>query len=141
MSLLKSIIRLVLCLVLQGDNKWQPQKRRTIEPSKSEMAYKYVQFSKRITVYVLVFWGFYRLAQLVVVAIAPDTAESLIKLVSGVDTMAIFFGGFYTTNSISEKALAVHKDVQKYMYVGSTEASTTSETTEPESEIEDVENG
>ena len=116
-----------------------PQRKQMSIPSKSEMAYKYVQFSKRITVYVLVFWGFYRLAQLAVVVLAPDAAEYLLKLVSGIDTMAIFFGGFYTTNSISEKALAVHKEVQKYMYANTQETSRANERSSEEQE--EIENG
>lgn len=96
-----------------------PQKKKIAVPTKTELAYRYVQFSKWITIYVLAFWGIYRLAQLVVVVVAPNVDDTMVKLVSGIDTMAIFFGGFYTTNSITEKALVVHKDVQKYMYTSS----------------------
>ena len=96
-----------------------PQKKKIAVPTKTELAYRYVQFSKWITIYVLAFWGIYRLAQLVVVVVAPNVEDTMVKLVSGIDTMAIFFGGFYTTNSITEKALVVHKDVQKYMYTSS----------------------
>ena len=96
-----------------------PQKKKMAVPTKTELAYRYIQFSKWITIYVLAFWGIYRLAQLVVVVVAPNVEDTMVKLVSGIDTMAIFFGGFYTTNSITEKALVVHKDVQKYMYTSS----------------------
>ena len=111
--------------------KKTPQKHKPI-PTKPELAYKYVQFSKRITVYVLVFWSIYRLAQLYVVSVAPETTDSLVRLVTGIDTMAIFFGGFYTANSVSEKALAVHKEVQKFMYSNTKDDN--EETKEPKEE-------
>lgn len=87
-------------------------------PSKAELAVKYIQFSKKLTVYVMAFWGVYRLAQLAVVVVRPDIADTLVKFASGVDTVAIAFGLSYTANSITEKGFQMHKDVQKYMYLG-----------------------
>ena len=96
--------------------KRQPLKKKL--PSKAEVALRFIQFSKKITVYILAFWGVYRLAQLVVVILRPEIAEDLVKFSSGVDTVAISFGLAYSANSISEKAMQMHKDVQKYMYLG-----------------------
>lgn len=101
---------------MMATTKRQPVKRRI--PSKAEMAMKFIQFSKKITVYILAFWGVYRLAQLVVVIFRPEIADALVKFSSGVDTVAISFGLAYSANSISEKAMQMHKDVQKYMYLG-----------------------
>ena len=96
--------------------KRTPRKRRIL--SKAELAQGYIQFSKRITAYILLYWGLYRLAQLVVIVIRPEIAEALVKFSSGVDTVAIAFGAGYTCNSISEKAMTMHQNVQKYVYLG-----------------------
>lgn len=97
----------------------KPRRRIT----KTDMALGFIQFSKKITVYVLAYWGIYRLAQLVVVVIRPEIADALVKFSSGVDTVAIAFGTGYTINSVSEKAMNMHKDVQKYMYLGTKDES------------------
>lgn len=86
--------------------------------SKAELAQGFIQFSKKITAYILVYWGLYRLAQLIVVVVRPEIADALVKFSSGVDTVAIAFGLAYTTNSIGEKAMNMHQNVQKYMYLG-----------------------
>ena len=85
-------------------------------PTKTELARGFMQFSKKLTVFVMAYWGLYRLAQLVVVVIRPEIADALVKFSSGVDTVAIAFGTGYTVNSVSEKAMNMHRDVQKYMY-------------------------
>jgi hypothetical protein len=96
-------------------------RRKAAKPrlmSKAELAQGFIQFSKKITAYILAYWGIYRLAQLVVVVVRPEIADALVKFSSGVDTVAIAFGITYTTNSIGEKAMNMHRDVQKYMYLG-----------------------
>lgn len=98
--------------------KKQPTRRKVSLLSKSELAVKYIQFSKKLTIYVMAFWGVYRLAQLAVVILRPEIANELVKFSSGVDTVAIAFGLSYTANSISEKGFQMHKDIQKYMYLG-----------------------
>ncbi len=82
-------------------------------------AANFIQFSKKITVYVLVYWGIYRLVQLVVGIIRPEMADALVKLSAGIDGIAIAFGTGYTINSIGEKAMNMHTEVQKYLYSGS----------------------
>ena len=96
-------------------------RRKAVKPrlmSKAELAQGFIQFSKKITAYILAYWGIYRLAQLVVVVVRPEIADALVKFSSGVDTVAIAFGAGYTVNSVSEKAMAMHQNVQKYMYLG-----------------------
>lgn len=93
------------------------KKRKPVRrPTKVELANSFMQFSKKLTVFVMAYWGLYRLAQLVVVVVRPETADALVKFSSGVDTVAIAFGTGYTVNSVSEKAMNMYKDVQKYMY-------------------------
>ena len=99
--------------------KRQPAKKRLM--SKAELAQGFIQFSKKLTAYVMAYWGIYRLAQLVVIVVRPEIADALVKFSSGVDTVAIAFGTAYTANSISEKAMNMHRDVQKYMYLGNNE--------------------
>ena len=103
-------------------------------PTKKEIVVKYIQFSKRITAFVLIFWAVYRSAQLAVGVIEPSIADALVKLSSGIDTVAIAFGIAYTGNSVCEKFANVHKEVQKYMY--STTDSVESSVTKGESEDE-----
>lgn len=86
-------------------------------PTKKEIVVKYIQFSKRITAFVLIFWAVYRSAQLAVGVIEPSIADALVKLSSGIDTVAIAFGITYTGNSIAEKVMNAHKEIQKMMYV------------------------
>lgn len=91
----------------------------TKRPTKTDLTIGFIQFSKKITAYILIYWGLYRLAQLIVVVLRPEIADHLVKFSSGVDTVAIAFGTGYTVNSVSEKAMNMHKDVQRYMYLGS----------------------
>ena len=97
----------------QPRQKIEPKKKL---PSKAEMAVKYIQFSKRLTAFVLIFWAIYRGAQLVVGVIEPSIASALVRLSSGIDTVAIAFGITYTSNSIAEKVTTAHKEIQKMMY-------------------------
>lgn len=89
---------------------------RKRKQTKAELSIKFIQFSKKLTIYVMAYWGQYRLAQLVVVVLRPEIADALVKFSSGVDTVAIAFGSGYMVNSISEKAMNMHRDVQKYIY-------------------------
>lgn len=82
-------------------------------------AANFIQFSKKITVYILAYWGLYRLVQLVVGIIRPEMADALVKLSAGIDGIAIAFGTGYTINSIGEKAMNMHTEVQKYLYSSS----------------------
>lgn len=109
-------------------------------PTKKEIVVKYIQFSKRITAFVLIFWAIYRSAQLAVGVIEPSIADALVKLSSGIDTVAIAFGVAYSANSVCEKYLNVQKEIQKMMYVNVDDSSKdddsnkTSEESEEENE-------
>ena len=113
----------------QPRKKIEPKKKL---PSKAEMVVKYIQFSKRMTAFILIFWAVYRSAQLVVGVLEPSLASSLVRLSSGIDTVAIAFGLAYTGNSIFEKAFNAHKEVQKMMYANIDDNSSADDTSSEE---------
>ena len=123
-----------------GKRPKRPIRKRTVSkkplPSKAEMVIKYVQFSKRITAFVLIFWAVYRSAQLAVGVIEPSIADALVKLSSGIDTVAIAFGITYTGNSIAEKVMNAHKEIQKMMYVNVDDDSSKDDSSDKFSEEE-----
>ena len=120
----------------QPRKKIEPKKKL---PTKAEMVVKYIQFSKRMTAFILIFWAIYRSAQLVVGVIEPSIASSLVRLSSGIDTVAIAFGITYTSNSIAEKITNAHKEVQKMMYTNIDDVS--SSNSKDSDTDEDIENG
>lgn len=65
----------------------------------------YVQFSKRMAVFVMAFWAVYRIANLVILAINPGIGGFLKDLLTGVDDVAMVSIGFYTGNSVIEKGI------------------------------------
>lgn len=65
---------------------------------------KFIQYSKKMASRVTIFWMIYRLANFVVVLFRPEVGKYLVDLSTGVDTVMIINVGFYTGNSISEKA-------------------------------------
>lgn len=64
-----------------------------------------LQYSKKLSTAVTLFWIIYRLAELVAAVIEPSIAESLVHLVQGVDTVMMVNLGFYSGNSVAEKAI------------------------------------
>jgi len=72
-------------------------------PTKEESEYKYVQFSKRLITYVIIFWSIIRLVSVLVTIINPDAGVSMASIVRGVDDIAMINVFAYTGNSISEK--------------------------------------
>lgn len=64
-----------------------------------------LQYSKKLSTAVTLFWIIFRLAELVAAVIEPAIAEALVKLVSGVDTVMMVNLGFYSGNSVAEKAI------------------------------------
>ena len=77
------------------------KKKKRARPSKRAA----LQYSKKLSTAVTVFWIIYRLAELVAAVIEPSIAESLVKLVAGVDTVMMVNLGFYSGNSVAEKAI------------------------------------
>ena len=68
-------------------------------------AKKFIQYSKRMASAVTIFWMVYRIANFVVVLLRPESSAALVDLSTGIDTIMIVNVGFYTGNSISEKAI------------------------------------
>lgn len=65
----------------------------------------FVQYSKRMCTRVTLFWMLYRLVNFVVVLLRPEVAKYLVDLCTGIDTVMIINIGFYTGNSLGEKAV------------------------------------
>ena len=66
-------------------------------------AQNFIQFSKRLATYVMVFWGAYRLLSLVLVLFRPEVATALAALTAGIDDLAMVNVISYTANSATEK--------------------------------------
>lgn len=77
------------------------KKQRRARPSKRAP----LQYSKKLSTAVTCFWIIYRLAELVAAVIEPSIAEALVQLVAGVDTVMMVNLGFYSGNSVAEKAI------------------------------------
>lgn len=65
----------------------------------------YIQFSKKLVMFIAVCWQVFRLACLCQVYFRPETSESLIKFLTGSDDIMIASIGFYTGNSVFEKGV------------------------------------
>lgn len=64
-----------------------------------------LQYSKKLSAAVTIFWIVYRLAELVAAVLEPSIANALVQLVAGVDTVMMVNLGFYSGNSVAEKAI------------------------------------
>ena len=69
-----------------------------------------LQFSKRMSVTVTIFWIVFRLAEIFAAIWQPAIADALVKLVSGVDGVMMVNLGFYCGNSVAEKAILAWMD-------------------------------
>jgi len=69
-----------------------------------------LQFSKRMSVTVMVFWIIFRLAEVIAAVWQPTIADALVKLVAGVDSVMMVNLGFYCGNSVAEKAILAWMD-------------------------------
>lgn len=65
----------------------------------------YVQFSKRITMAVLVLWSVFRLITIALIAYRPETAEAFTTFQQGSDDVMMVAIGFYCGNSVAEKGI------------------------------------
>ena len=65
----------------------------------------FVQYSKKMCTRVTIFWMIYRIANFIVVLLRPEVAKYLVDLSTGIDTVMIFNAGFYSGNSLGEKAI------------------------------------
>ena len=69
-----------------------------------------LQFSKRMSVTVAIFWIVFRLVEILAAIWQPSIAEALVKLVNGVDGVMMVNLGFYCGNSVAEKAILAWMD-------------------------------
>ena len=69
-----------------------------------------LQFSKRMSVTVMVFWIVFRLVEVFAAMWQPAISEALVKLVAGVDGVMMVNLGFYCGNSVAEKAILAWMD-------------------------------
>ena len=69
-----------------------------------------LQFSKRMSITVTIFWIIFRLAEIFAAIWQPAIADALVKLVSGVDGVMMVNLGFYCGNSVAEKAILAWMD-------------------------------
>lgn len=65
----------------------------------------YVQYSKKMTTALLVFWAVIRLASVILVAVNPDCGTSMVNIIRGTDDIAMVVVCSYTANSIGEKGI------------------------------------
>ena len=69
-----------------------------------------LQFSKKMSICVTIFWIGFRLVEILAAIWQPAIAEALVKLVSGVDGVMMVNLGFYCGNSVAEKAILAWMD-------------------------------
>lgn len=69
-----------------------------------------LQFSKKMSVTVTIFWIVFRLVEILAAIWQPAIADALVKLVSGVDGVMMVNLGFYCGNSVAEKAILAWMD-------------------------------
>ena len=69
-----------------------------------------LQFSKKMSVTVTIFWIAFRLVEILAAIWQPTIADALVKLVSGVDGVMMVNLGFYCGNSVAEKAILAWMD-------------------------------
>lgn len=69
-----------------------------------------LQFSKKMSVTVTIFWIVFRLAEILAAIWQPAIADALVRLVSGVDGVMMVNLGFYCGNSVAEKAILAWMD-------------------------------
>ena len=65
----------------------------------------YQQFSKRLSKWLLIFWGAYRIFTLIAAILRPEITTGLTALTAGVDDAAMCVVISYTVNSATEKVV------------------------------------
>ena len=65
----------------------------------------FVQYSKKMTTALLIFWAVIRLASVILVAVNPDCGTSMVNIIRGTDDIAMVVVCSYTANSIGEKGI------------------------------------
>ena len=80
----------------------------------------FIQYSKKMCTRVTIFWMIYRILNFIVVLIHPNSANALVDLCAGVDTIMIVNMSTYTLNSGTEK-VAVAFTKRKSIYTDDSE--------------------
>lgn len=62
-----------------------------------------IQFSKKLVAAVMIFWCVVRLFSVIAAFLNPESAAGMVKIVEGVDQIAMINTLSYTGNSVSEK--------------------------------------
>lgn len=99
---------------------------------------KFMQYSKKMASRVTIFWMIYRIANFIVVLLQPEVSKALVDLTTGLDTVMIINVGFYTGNSISEKAV-IGFGKRKSLY--SSDNETPEKDEDEDEETEETNNG
>lgn len=86
--------------------------KRAVKSAAKKGAKTALQFSKKLSIFVSVFWALYRLCIAAAIVIQPETAEAMVTLVKGVDSVMMVNLGFYCGNSVSEKAILAWMDTK-----------------------------
>lgn len=71
-----------------------------------------LQFSKRMSITVTIFWIVFRLVEILAAFWRPSISNALVQLVGGVDTVMMVNLGFYCGNSVAEKAILAWMDTK-----------------------------
>lgn len=69
----------------------------------NSLAAKYIQYSKKLTTSVMVFWMTLRIVSVILVTINPDAGGTIVNLMHGADDIAMINVLAYTGNSVSQK--------------------------------------
>lgn len=65
----------------------------------------YIQYSKRLTTTITVFWCVFRFVCMVVLLVRPTLSEAVLGVLRGVDDVMMCNIGFYCGNSVAEKGI------------------------------------
>ena len=63
----------------------------------------FIQYSKKLTTAVMIFWALIRIVSVVAVMVEPSSGTTMASIVRGVDDIAMVNCLAYTGNSVSEK--------------------------------------
>lgn len=64
---------------------------------------QYIQFSKKLITFTMIFWGVIRAFSVIAAWLNPDAGVTMANIVRGVDDIAMVNVLAYTGNSVSEK--------------------------------------
>lgn len=65
----------------------------------------YIQFSKKLCVFISICWSIGRLLGLIILAYRPELGTAMIQYQRGLDDVMMINIGFYSGNSVAEKGI------------------------------------